>query len=132
MFSDDSLKNLSLLLSVVGIIGMLVIASVTEPIEVSLGEISEEFIGKYVRTSGKVEKLRFHEDGHVFLTLASGNSKLKLVIFANVAKKLPINELEVGREIEVMGRVSEYRGELEIVVENLRLKSSFRKEKHEG
>ena len=121
MVTDEELRKLSLFFSIFGLIGVLVLAYFTTPIEVRLEEVTEEMLGKYVLVKGEVKRMKWSEDGHVFLTLGNENIRLKVVIFASRASKLKdLRELESGDSILVKGRVSEYRGELEVVAEDIK------------
>ena len=79
---------------------------------------ADKHIGEYVITKGKIvssfknEKvcfLNFHEDY---------KNHLSLVIFANSYKKFPLNpeKFYLNREIQVEGRIKEYKGRLEIIL----------------
>jgi len=121
MVTDEELRKLSLFFSIFGLIGVLVLAYFTTPIEVRLEEVTEEMLGKYVLVKGEVKRMKWSEDGHIFLTLGNENTRLKVVIFASRASKLKdLRELESGDSILVKGRVSEYRGELEVVAEDIK------------
>jgi len=60
-------------------------------------------------------KLRRHEDGHVFLRINDGTGEVKVAIFRNVAAGVDRRCLVRGARVTVVGRVEEYRGELEVV-----------------
>jgi len=101
-----------------------------QPQEVSLSEINFEFLGRTVKTSGKIVYKNSHPSGHVFLTISDGKKKLQVPLFSSFMEKLSetINEdeLKEGRRITVTGTVSEYKGELQVIprkVEDIKVDS---------
>jgi len=117
---DDALTRLCLIFSILGLVGLFVIINFTSPLTIGIGEINEEMIGSIISTRGTVKSVRFHEEGHVFLTLSDGKSKIKAVIFSSTARKIDVEKLKRGVNVSVTGRVSEYKGGLEIIVESLK------------
>ena len=121
MVTEQELRNFSLFLSILGLIGVVVVAYFTTPMEVRLEDVTEDLLGKYVMVRGEIKRMRWSDEGHVFLTIGNENARLKIVIFASTASKLKeLKELESGDKVLVKGRVSEYRGEIELVAENIK------------
>ena len=90
-----------------------------QPQELKLSEINFEFVGRTVKTSGKIVYANSHPSGHLFLTISDGKKKLQVPLFSGFMEKLSerINksELKEGRVITVTGIVSEYKGELQVI-----------------
>ena len=120
--NDESLQRLSLVLSLLGLLGLFLLSICLEPTKVSIKEIDESLLGKFIVTSGYVTKIREHEAGHVFLTLEN-ESSIKVVIFANTARKnkATLEKIRKGSKIEVVGKLVEYKGELELVAKEIRV-----------
>jgi len=90
-------------------------ASMAHPQEVDIGSLSSSMLGAKVRVSGEIVKVRIHEDGHVFLRVRDDSGEVAVPIFRNVAQEVDNRCLALGMRISVVGRVQEYRGELEVV-----------------
>lgn len=91
-----------------------------EPMEIELGEIDSQLVGRSVKFSGYIAYKTSNPAGHVFLTVSSGKAKIQVPLFAGLMSKLIENgisedKLEKGKKISVTGMVDEYRGSLEIV-----------------
>lgn len=90
-----------------------------QPQEVRISDINFEFLGKTVKTSGKIVYSNSHPSGHLFLTISDGKKKLQVPLFSSFMEKLSEridkNELKEGRVISITGTVSEYRGELQVI-----------------
>lgn len=74
-------------------------------------------IGKKVWFTGRIVKVYYHKNGHIFLTLKN-KTYVKVVIFSSVAENLgkKLFYLKKGNLLKVLGRLSEYKGKLEIIV----------------
>lgn len=117
-------KNLLLIIcllsSVFGLVLIYVAATKIQPLEMELGEIDSELIGRTVKISGYIVYKNSNPAGHVFLTVSSGKAKIQVPLFAGLMNKLidnglPEEKFEKGTRISVTGLVDEYRGSLQIV-----------------
>lgn len=114
---EDKRKDLiyffCLLLSVSG--ALLMHFTAQKPLEVT--ELSSDMIGEKARLSGIVTSKWVHE-GHVFLEV----NKEKVVVFKDQAKKTDLNPYYIlkGDRIAATGKVKRYKGELEVIAEELR------------
>ncbi|MEM5794545.1 MAG: OB-fold nucleic acid binding domain-containing protein [Candidatus Aenigmatarchaeota archaeon] len=116
--------------SILGLILIYFSALSIQPQEVKISEITFEFVGKSVRTSGKIIYANSHPSGHLFLTITDGKKKLQVPLFSSFMEKLKERigeeELKEGKIISVTGIVSEYKGELQIIprkVEDIKVDS---------
>ncbi|MCJ7478662.1 MAG: hypothetical protein MUP63_00600 [Candidatus Nanohaloarchaeota archaeon QJJ-7] len=108
----DSLQRLSLLLALTGLTTVYVSSAVLGPETASVGEISEGDLGSTVRVTGTVRDLGNGEDA-VFFRLEEESGDIAAVYFGNEPG------IEEGKTYTFDGRVEIYRGELELVVENV-------------
>jgi len=109
-----------LLSSIFGLVLIYVAATKIQPLEMELGEIDSQLIGRTVRVSGYIAYKNLNPAGHVFLTVSSGKAKIQVPLFAGLMSKLNENglseeKLEKGARISITGMVDEYRGSLQIV-----------------
>ncbi|MEM7826158.1 MAG: hypothetical protein QW451_00825, partial [Candidatus Aenigmatarchaeota archaeon] len=61
------------------------------PSETKISEIDSSMIGKVISTTGKISYVRKHPQGHIFLTLKDGDSRIEVPIFSSLANKLSSN-----------------------------------------
>lgn len=103
---------LSLIFSLGGIIAIYYIDTKSSVEEVPIEKIDSSYIGKFIKTSGKVVSVNYVR-GNVFLTIYD-KKYLNVVIFSNVARFLERYPRR-GDRIVVYGNINEYKGKLQIV-----------------
>lgn len=114
---DKELRNLSVLISIFGVVLLYFVANNLEPEVVRISDIEYKDVGKTVKITGKITS-RYDSKGHIFLKVSDGTSEILVPVFENLVKRLSIEEKEgfvKGKGIEVVGEVQEYNGELEII-----------------
>ncbi len=80
-----------------------------------ISQIDNDFVGLKTRISGRVIEVREHSEGHLFLKVKdSSGGVISVPIFSNVRSKLD-EKIELLDNIEITGRVEEYKGELELL-----------------
>lgn len=112
MISDKTLMKLSLAMSVIGIIALFFITQMIEPLETHIDDISDAMAGRNIVVHGTVDSLA-ENNGNVFIELRN-NSKISVVLFEKDAGN--VKNLGVGMNVTVIGKLSVYKGSLEIVV----------------
>jgi DNA/RNA endonuclease YhcR with UshA esterase domain len=125
MFNLQNIKQKKLLLiclfsSVMGLVLIYLAAVNIQPSTIKISEIDSRFIGKTVRTTGYIIYKNNHPAGHVFLTIADGQAKIQVPLFAGFVNSLNENDVSVddfrkGTKIMVTGLVDEYKGQLQIL-----------------
>jgi len=112
----DILK-ISIVVAIVGLISLFLISRVfTEEVK----EISELKIGQMERIRGMVTSVYVSRDSHVFLKVADNTGEITVVAFKN-SNIDEAYDLEIGEEVSVLGRVDEYKGDLEIIAKEIKL-----------
>ncbi|MCU0520710.1 MAG: hypothetical protein MUF84_08470 [Anaerolineae bacterium] len=82
-----------------------------------LSALGPELVGKVVSVGGRVVWLEGIQGG-VKATLDDSTAQVTLLVWDDVYHSLPApTELDVGAEVEIIGKVSIYEGELEIIPE---------------
>jgi DNA/RNA endonuclease YhcR with UshA esterase domain len=116
-FEKDFLKIVCLLSSLLGLTLIYYAAVNMQPREVSISDINTELVGMSATTRGNITKVRFHQEGHVFLTISDGKNQIQVPLFASflLASGLDIGKLKVGNSILVSGAVDVYKNQLQIV-----------------
>ncbi len=114
-FNDFLVKKVSLLVSLAGIILLLFLVFMEEPLEISPGEIDESWLNKRVISEGVIGG-RFFSKDTLFFSLG-GEGGLKVVVFSPTVREL--GEIRDNELVKVRGVVKKYKGQLEIIAEEV-------------
>lgn len=119
---EHFLQRLCLFLTICGIVILFFLVVTIEPKNIKISDIDESMIGYYVTVYGVVSSKPIWSEENLFFDLSDGEKSIKVVMFSRDTRKY--NELKIrkGNEVVVIGRVSEYKGELEIVAEKIVVK----------
>lgn len=89
-------------------------ADIAAATTVRIGEIDAGRVNQRVRVEGRVKQLIKFSQG-MRVVMADDSGSITLVLWQEIADQIPnAGDLGTGADIQVVGRVSEYRGELEI------------------
>jgi len=115
---DETLLKLSL---VTGIVGIIVLFSITKMTEVQAIEIAnaKEYLGKTVLMSGNITSMSISEKGTIFLKISDKTGEINAVIFKNLVSKLSGYDLKKGMQVQIQGKINKYEGELEIIPDKI-------------
>jgi DNA/RNA endonuclease YhcR with UshA esterase domain len=103
----------SLLLSIVGLLILVMLAVMAEPEYYKISELDTK-IGKIVALDVSVDYISYSDDA-VFLTLSDETGTIKAVFFGD-----PTDDIIRDDKIAVKGKIASYKGELEIVIQELK------------
>lgn len=103
--------------SILGIALIYFAALNASPIKVSISEIDKSLVGKSVTVKGIISYVRFHQDGHIFLTIADNKTKIQVPLFSSFVSSagIDVSKIKVGASVVVSGTVDMYKGKLQIV-----------------
>jgi len=110
---EKTLLNFILILSIAGIALLYLSIELNKPVAIDIDEITPEYIGKLVEVVGTVSWVK-ESNGNVFFGLKN-DGYIKVVVFRNRASALDAYSIREGDRLKVIGTVSEYRGEIEII-----------------
>jgi DNA/RNA endonuclease YhcR with UshA esterase domain len=110
-----NILKISIIVAIIGIISLFFISRLLTEETI---EISELKIGQIERISGMVTSVYISRDDHVFLKVADNTGEITVVAFKN-SNIDEAYDLEIGEEVSVLGRVDEYKGELEIIAKEI-------------
>jgi hypothetical protein len=107
---DSTLLKISLACSIIGIIVLFFISSRIEINEIDLSNLNNVEIGNDVKIIGKIVKIKQFEK----LTIIDLKKEctVPILLFDNIS-------LDVGQEIQVNGKLDEYKGKKEIIAEKI-------------
>ncbi len=108
------------ILSFVGVLGLYFYSCSVQPIQIQIGDVGFGDIGSVVKTRGHIMELYQTSAGDVMLEMADLDDGASITVYIpeNVFSNLGNSELIPGAEIEVVGEVQEYQGEMELVVDS--------------
>jgi len=107
----EQITLLILVLAVIGLAGIYFAVGSIEPIELKIESIEESMSGRLVRISGKITNIRKSSSGNSYWTVDDG-STITVPILDNRFKSLALKR---GDSVEVMGLVTKYKEELEVM-----------------
>lgn len=121
MIRQKDIINISLLVSIVGILLLVVVVDSIQPQEIQIENITDDMVYERVVINGVIQNLRIN-DGHIFFEIDDG-SQIKVVIFESQLHDLEISydDFENGKNILIDGVIEVYKGELEILPKNVAL-----------
>jgi RecJ-like exonuclease len=110
--SDLQMTILIFILSVAGICAIYVAVGNIEPEQVSVTDVKGAMDGKVVSITGTLCKIRKTKTGSVFWSLGDEVENVTVPLLETGLKGIPAAE---GDIVNVIGMVSEYNGEKEII-----------------
>jgi len=113
------IMRISFIGSIIGLIAIYTIVSHMDYASVKIGSITGEMIGETISLVGSVKDVYVHENGHVFLSLTDETGEIKAVMWSDTAKMLT-ETIETGMDVNIIGSVKLYKGELEIIARDVK------------
>lgn len=102
---------LVLILALIGLAGIYFAASNLEPVDVNVESIEDSMTGKLVRITGRIDNIRKTSSNNIYWTVNDG-SNITIPLLDSKFKKISATK---GNTVEIVGLVSQYKGELEIM-----------------
>lgn len=115
-FKIMNILKISIIVAILGLIGLFFITRVSSEQVISIEDLK---IGQMERITGMVTSSYVSREGHTFLKVADNTGEIKVVAFEGSNIEIA-PELEVGDEVSVFGKVEEYKGEMEIIANDIR------------
>ena len=112
---DKSLFKVSLIISVIGTFLILLISEYSEDKLSNIKDLGKDQLETRVKVEGTVISTR-ETPGLYILNIRDSTATIPIVIFRE-----EVLNIERGAQIEVTGKLTEYKKELEIIVEEIRV-----------
>ena len=109
---EKKLFTIAITIALIGILSLLFISERLEPTSLKINEITKEHINKQIKVNGTVESIK-ETPGLYIITIKDESDKIPVVIFKQ-DEELNITK---DQKIEVMGKVEEYNGMLEVIAD---------------
>ena len=119
--TDDKLLKIALVTSLIGIIGLIIFTPTIEVKEVDIKDINRGMIDEEVKITGVITDVaQSSSKTTYFLTINDGEAQIPLIIFESQvgeiqSKNLDIEDFE-NRKVQVVGTVTQYDSELELIL----------------
>lgn len=108
-----NLEKISLIISFLGIIILAVISQSLEPKEMKISEISSKVLEGYVKVKGNLTSIKEFENMEIF-KIQDETESISAVLYEKI-------NLSSGINVEIIGKVVRYKGELEIEVQKIKV-----------
>ncbi|MCX6775023.1 MAG: OB-fold nucleic acid binding domain-containing protein [DPANN group archaeon] len=109
---ERTLLIVALVWSLIGLFILLVLASFAQPPQPTISQLGDN-VGKVVVLNANVTSIDYKQDT-VFFSLEDSTGNISAIFFGN-----PKYEIIVGDYVAVKGKVQLYKGDVEIVVQEL-------------
>lgn len=112
---EKLLLKISLIASVIGLIGLFFISSNSELNVISISNINENLIDKEIRIIGTI---KYYKDSPSLkiLKVEDNTGSISIIVFKNEE-----SNLKTKLKVEITGTVRKYKSELEIIAKNIRI-----------
>ncbi len=111
---DETLLKLSLIISLIGLALLFAFAQAIEAEEVEIADIGKTLIDKNIELFVNIDSF-YSSSGNYFLKVSDKTGNLTAVLFKQEASKTDISKLKIGQQVKLSGKVSEYKGNLEVI-----------------
>ncbi len=119
--TDDKLIKIALITSLIGIIGLIIFTPTIEVKQVDINQINRGMIDEEVSVDGVITDVaQSSSKTSYFLTVNDGEAQIQLIIFENQAAEIEGKNLDIedfkNRKVQVIGTVTEYNSNLELIL----------------
>jgi len=120
---DKKIFKVALFTAICGLVGMIASANSITPQTVQIKDMDRGMLDKEVSIEGIVTGVSQSQKGETyFLEVMDGTGRIKVVVFESAAteiQKTSVNlESLTQRRIKIVGKVTEYKGSLELVLKD--------------
>jgi aspartyl/asparaginyl-tRNA synthetase len=102
--------------SIIGVAALYYILNFYQNKKVDIADL-KNYMGESVKVEGTLKTMFISQGGTAFLLLSDVSGDIEVVVFKS--SKINVRDLERGSEIAVIGKVQEYKGELEIIAKEI-------------
>ncbi|MBE6502428.1 MAG: RNA-binding protein [Methanobrevibacter thaueri] len=121
--TDDKLLKIALITSLIGIIGLIAFTPTIEVKQVDIKDINRGMIDEEVRVDGVISDVaQSKSKTSYFLTINDGEAQIQLIIFESQVAEIQSRNMGIedfrDHKVEVVGTVTQYNSEMELVLSN--------------
>lgn len=107
----SSTAKISLSISLIGIIILLILASILEPKSKEINEITNKDLNKKIKIEGKIIEIKNYDDLQI-LTLTKNSFFIDVVLYEK-------SNFSRQEEISVIGKINKYKKNLQIIADTI-------------
>ena len=112
---DPNLFKISLIISCIGTFIIILLSEYSEVELTKIQDLDKDKLETMVKISGTVVSIR-ETPGLYILKIKDSSASIPAIVF-----KEEILELKIGEDIELIGKLTEYKNEFEIIAEKIRI-----------
>ena len=121
--TDDKLLKIALITSLIGIIGLIAFTPTIEVKHIAIKDIDRGMIDEEVCIDGVItDVVQSSSKTSYFLTINDGEAQIQLIIFESQVAEIQSRNLDIedfkNRKVEIVGKITEYNSELELILSN--------------
>ncbi len=115
-----NVKELSLIVAIIGIVMIFAVSVFIEPEQVPIGSIEFSDSGRHVIINGTISEMSV-SGGHIFLTVEDSTGSILVVMFERDANQ-DVYNMKAGNNVVIEGQINVYKNELEIIARDIKEK----------
>lgn len=112
---DEEIFKISLITTIIGLIGLIITAGFVTPEELTINKIDNSKIDNQIQITGTLDSYTTTKSGTIILEISDGTGSVNAVIFPTTSFNMTFNE---GMNLKIVGKVTQYKGNLELVIED--------------
>ncbi len=112
--NDSKILKISLIVTVVGLLGIIFLSGYVNPEKLTIKQIDKSKIDNQVELDVKIDSIKKTKSNTQIIKITDNTGSINLVIFPSTDFK---TKLIKGQKITLVGRVTQYNGNLEIILE---------------
>lgn len=119
--NDSKIFKISLITLVVGLMGIILLSGYVHPEKLSIKQIDKSKIDNQIEVDATIKSITKTKSNTQIIKLTDKTGSIDLIIFSSTDFN---TNLTKNQKINVIGRVTQYNGQLELILEeskNLRL-----------
>jgi len=120
---DDDIFKMAFITALIGMVGIIIFSSYIVPREVKIKDIDKGMLDEEVTLEGFVSKMQKSKNSNTyFLEITDDTGKISGIIFEKTVIEIEKGNLKINslknRRIKIIGTVTQYRGDMEIVLKD--------------
>ena len=120
MITDKQLMKVCIVIAILGFAFLFVVSQFITPEGIKIKDIDDKMIGRIATINGTVNSFS-EKDGNIFINLGDDTGNITVVMFQSDAKRFDLSMLKKSSNILVIGKISLYKSELEIIADSMQV-----------
>ncbi|RAP52973.1 MAG: hypothetical protein BZ138_02005 [Methanosphaera sp. rholeuAM270] len=112
--NDNKLLKISLITVIVGLVGIILLSGYVNPEKLAINEIDKSKIDNQIELEATIDTITKTRTNTQIIKLSDKTGSINMVIFPTTTMN---TKLEKNQKIDVIARVTQYNGNLELILE---------------